>query len=171
MTIDKQAFATGMGLLCGAFGRNLDAAVSRAYYGVLSPKLTTAEFEAAIQQCLEHGTYWPSPATVLGAVRQDAESKAVAALEHVTRVVREAGGFRFLPYATYHREFDAPTKAALSAIGGLPALGNANEERHLTLTRKFAEAYATALAPTTLPAHPTEPLRLVSGRDRAAGES
>lgn len=147
MSIDKAAFATGMGLLAGAFNRSLDGAVSRAYYGVLSGHLSTAEFEQAVSRCLHEETFWPSPAVLLSKVKADDESRGHLAFEHVTRVLNQHGGFRYLTIETYHREFDEPTKAAISAVGGLSAISNTNEDRWAGLQKRFMAAYAASLRP------------------------
>lgn len=175
--IDKDVFATGMGLLCGAFNRTLDAAVSRAYYGTLGQRMTTAEFEAAVQKCLADDTFWPSPAVLLAKVQTDPMQGGAAALEHVNRVLSAHGGHRYLTHATYHAEFDGPTRAAISAVGGLAEITGTTIERHPGMVRKFATAYASALAgPKRLASPPIDP-RVTSlvagivGRDRSAGAS
>ena len=89
--IDKQIFLTGMTALAGAFGREVDGPIQVAYYRVLNPKLSTEEFERAVAIALETETFWPSPAVLLGKVRQAAEAQALGAFEHVTKVMRDNG--------------------------------------------------------------------------------
>lgn len=178
MAIDKAEFSAGMGVLAGAFNRSLDAAVTRSYYRLLSDRLTTDEFQRAVEITLATETFWPSPAVLLAKIKADDESRAVLAFEHVNRVMISHGGYRFLTAETYNREFDAPTKAAISAVGGLAAIGNTNEDRWQSLQRKFVKEYNDSQRPA-LPAPQTDPrvkqlvrntaLSLVSGRDKAAG--
>lgn len=178
--IDKDAFAAGIGVLAGAFGREVDGAVARAYYAVLNHQLSTEEFERAVQLTLTSETFWPSPATILAKVKADETSKGLLALEHVNRITEQHGGFRYLPHATYHREFDAPTRAAISVVGGLQQIAITPEHQRPGLQRRFAAAYLAALNPLPqIAARPTDPrvMNLVrttvkalpSGRDRAAG--
>lgn len=178
--IDKDAFIAGIAVLAGAFSREVDAPVQRAYYAVLSPQMTTEEFEKAVALTLTSETFWPSPAVLLSKVKKGDEGKGLLALEHVTRIVDKAGGFRFLPHATYLAEFDAPTRAAISVCGGLVVITNTSEERWPAMQRKFAAAYTQALNPKpALSAPPTDARvkqlvastadALTSGRDRAAG--
>jgi hypothetical protein len=177
--IDKDAFIAGIAVLAGAFGREVDAPVQRAYYAVLSREMTTEEFEQAVTLTLSSETFWPSPAVLLGKVKADETSRGLLALEHVNRITDAHGGFRYLPYAVYQAEFDAPTKAAISACGGLSAIATTNENALNALRKKFAAAYATAQKPPQLSAPPTDPRvrqlvrettkALTSGRDRAAG--
>lgn len=179
--IDKEKFVTGMAVLAGAFGREVDAPIQSAYYRVLSPQLNDAEFERAVSRTIETETYWPSPAVLLGKVKQDTTAQALASLEHVTRVTGQHGGYRFLAAETYHQEFDAPTKAAISAVGGLAAIGNTSEERWPSLQKRFAAAYADSINPK-LPAPAEQDGKVkqlvgttarqltLSGRDRSAGE-
>lgn len=139
--IDKENFIGGMGLLSGAYGREIDSAVQRMYYGILSPKLDTAEWEQAIKDTMATETFWPSPAVILSKVPRLAEDRPAMALSHVGKVLSQHGGHRFLSYDTYHAEFDPPTKAAISAVGGLSAITNCTEERWGSLAKKFAVAY------------------------------
>jgi hypothetical protein len=127
------------------------------YYGILSSQMTTEEFARAIEITLVTETFWPSPATLLGKVRADQMSRAIAAFEHVNRVTASVGGFKNLPHARFVAEFDAPTRAALSEVGGLQAIANTSEERWPALQKRFAAAYASASGqPKALPATGTD---------------
>lgn len=151
--IDKDIFLAGMTALSGAYGREIDGAVQRLYFAILSPKLDTAEFQAAVTLTCETETFWPSPAVILGKVPRLAEDRPALALGHVAKILSQSGGHRFLTFDTYHREFDAPTKHAISAVGGLSAITNCTEERYGSLQKKFAAAYREYEAnPPALPA-------------------
>jgi hypothetical protein len=175
--IDKDAFLAGMAVLAGSFGREVDAGVQRAYYVVLSPKLTTDEFERAVSLTISSESFWPSPATILGKVQADDSTRALLAFEHVNRVLGSNGGYRYLTAETYQREFDAPTKAAISAVGGLGAITNTSEERWPSLQKKFVGAFIVSTQPKlTARTQDAKVRQLVretastlSGRDRAAG--
>jgi hypothetical protein len=178
MTIDKDRFLAGLAVLAGAFGREIDGPVQRAYYAVLNPKMTNEQFETAIQRTLEQETFWPSPAVIAGKVLADEQSTALLAFEHVNRVMSAHGGYRYLSHATYHEQFDAPTKAAISAVGGLAEITNTSAERWPSLQRRFASAYIESKQPRiAAPQTDGRVLKLVastadampSGRDRAAG--
>src|SRR5690242_16799853 len=175
--IDKGKFATGMGLLAGAFNRTVDGAVSRAYYSILSNALTTDEFEAAVGKVMAEETFWPSPAKLIAAVRSSPADAGAAALEHVNRVLSDHGGYRFLPHEKFHSEFDAPTRAAIAAVGGLADIADTPIERHPALVKKFSSAYAAALQPK-LPTPPLDPrvkqlvgnlASRIGGQDRRLG--
>ena len=175
--IDKTTLAAGLATLAGAFGREVDGPVVAAYYAVLSPQLSTEQFEHAVQRALREETFWPSPAVLLAKVQAPALEQGVAALRHVNATMGRFGGFQYLPYDVYAREFDAPTKAAIQAVGGLREIANVHEDRYPALQRKFAEAYQRALAsPPALPAPDADPrvtrlvCDVVSGRDLAAGD-
>jgi len=174
--IDKDTFLAGLAVLAGAFGREVDAPVQRAYYAVLSPQMTTEDFEKAVSLTLASETYWPSPAVILSKVKADAESRGLMAFEHVIRVMGANGGHRFLSHDTYMREFDEATRMAISAVGGLAKIGDTTEERWPALQRKFIAAHAEASNPTKrIAPAPIDPRvnalvnRVLSGRDRAAG--
>lgn len=180
--IDKAEFLTGLTVLAGAFGREVDGGIQVAYYRALSPKMTTEQFQKAVNETLVTETFWPSPAVLLGKIKSADELKALDAFEHVNRVVGAAGGYRFFPHERF-MEFDAPTRAAISACGGLHEMANVSEERYGSLAKKFATAYAKSLeAPVALPATGTDNrvtglvrgvsrnLALVDYKNRAAGE-
>lgn len=147
MTIDKDSFLAGLAVLAGAFGREVDGAVQRAYYQVLGQKLTNDEWQRAVSITLETETFWPSPAVLLSKVKADDDARGALAFEHVNRITSSHGGFRFLTAETYQREFDAATKAAISACGGLAGIANTSEDRWPSLQRKFVAAYRDALTP------------------------
>jgi hypothetical protein len=174
--IEKEPFLAGLAILAGAFGREVDAPVQRAYYAVLSPQMTTEDFEKAVSLTLASESYWPSPAVILSKVKADAESRGLVAFERVNRVMGANGGHRFLSHDTYIREFDEATRMAISAVGGLAKIGDTTEDRWPALQRRFVAAHTEASSPTKrLPAAPIDPRvdalvnRVLSGRDRAAG--
>lgn len=139
--IDKDEFAGGMAVLAGAFGREIDGPVQRMYYGILSAKLTTEEFRQAITTTMATETFWPSPAVILGKVPRLAEDRPALAFAHVNKILSQNGGFRFMTFQTFQTEFDAPTKHAIAAVGGLSAITNTPEERWPALAKRFATAY------------------------------
>jgi hypothetical protein len=156
--IDKDKFAAGLGVLANNFNKTVDAALSRVWYGVLSRSLTTEQFERAVALSIEQDTFWPTAASLIAKVAPTSpESDGQAALEHVNRVLSECGGHRFLSFDRYQEAFDAPTKAAILAVGGLPEITGCSVERYGALVKKFSAAYAKALsAPVALPATGTD---------------
>jgi hypothetical protein len=80
---------------------------------------------------------------ILEKIRPSAEG----AFQTVVDALNAHGGYRFIPGEVYQR-FDAPTKAALKAIGGMAKItnceGDASWER---LKKKFAAAFGEAVNP------------------------
>lgn len=175
--LDTQRFVSGMTALSAAFGREIDGATQKLYYAVLSPRLNDEEFERAVTLTVSSETFWPSPATILGKVQADDTTKALLAFEHVNRVLGAHGGYRYISAETYHREFDAPTQAAISAVGGPGAIANTSEDRWPSLQKKFMAAFTNSTQPRiAAPQQDTKVRQLVretassmSGRDRALG--
>src|SRR5690242_2185792 len=100
--IDRRIFATGMGVLTGAYGRQpLDAPTSLAYYDALSPLMTTAQFEQAVKDVIAQERFWPSPAVILQAAgiapntRAALETEGVKLFAAIKRWLSEAGGPRW----------------------------------------------------------------------------
>lgn len=145
--IDQAKFSAGMAILAGNFSRTLDNALLRVYYRALSASLTTNQFEQAVQRCVEEETFWPPVATIIGKIKSDETTNARIAFEHVNRVTSAHGGFRFLPFDVYQREFDEPTRAAIAAVGGLSEIANTSTERWEALAKRFSRAHVDAAQP------------------------
>lgn len=156
MTIDKGVFSAAMAMLAGSFGREVDAAVVLAYYRVLSPRMTTQEFEAAVKLVIEQESFWPPPAKLLEAAR--AQSPALTALGDVMRWLRSHGGHLHAPHAEF-AALPSEVKAGVKAAGGLRALWEARAEEMPRLEKRFGKAFDQAHAESLGPA----PL---GGRDR-----
>lgn len=152
--IDKDIFAANMGILAGAFGRVVDSAVVLAYYRVLSPKLTTPEFEQAVRIVVERETFWPSPAVLLNAIRP--KDEAEAALERVIDWLRDSGGFLHIS-AEEFQAFPPEVKAGIKAAGGLRAIDLCSVEQLPKLERRFVEAFTEV----------RHPLLIEGSRDKA----
>lgn len=173
MTITPHRFSAGMAALAGNFGREIDTPTQALYYAVLSPRLTDEEWHAALERVVSEDTFWPSAATILQKVKPSHEVSGESAFDHVNRVTRHYGGYRFLPHAVYLSEFDEPTRAAISAVNGLAAIANTTDERWPALKKRFAAAYAAALKPRPVELAPTgtdgRVVRLVKDTGRAMG--
>jgi hypothetical protein len=137
--IDKEVFVQGMGQLGGAFGREIDGPVSKMYYGILSPKLSTEQWVEAVTKTMTAERFWPSPAVILSYAVGDPEMIAGRALAHVRGVIARHGGVPYLPASAV--EFDAPTWAGIKEIGGLAHCSTEKNER------RFVRAYLAALTP------------------------
>lgn len=152
--INQQAFAAGLALLAGNFGREVDAALGRAWYLILSPLMTTAQFERAVQLVLETETFWPSAAVLLTKVKASADEVAVQALRDLNATLGRFGGYQHTPYDALRDHLDGPTKAALKAIGGLSELAATTEEKYPRLVKRWVEAYNRAKAEIAFPKLP-----------------
>jgi hypothetical protein len=142
--IDRGPFAAGMALLAGCFGRDVGVPVIKAYFVVLNARLTTAEFERAVSLAITEERYWPSPAVLLAKVGRDTETAALSALSALSSRLRLGGGFlHFAP--TDYAQLDQPTKAGISAVGGLREICLCEPYRAAALERRFVAAYAAAL--------------------------
>lgn len=163
--IDKDAFTTGMALLAGAYGREVDGAVTRMYYGVLAPQLTTEEFERAVSETIATERFWPAPSVLLENAGKAAGESASRALAHVVDRLRARGGFRFFPHEEF-QAFDEATKAGVRAVGGLREITLVDVDRFPSLEKKFTRAYVEVLrqAPALPPA--PEPQLALTGERR-----
>ena len=136
--IDKATFSAALAVLAGAFGREVDAGVSVAYYRVLSRRLTTEEFERAVSTVIETEKFWPSPAVLLAAARPKDDARI--ALGALIAQLRDKGGFQFFPHASF-QALTPEVKAGIKAVGGLREITMASAKDMPTLERQFARAY------------------------------
>jgi hypothetical protein len=143
--IDKAVFAAGMGQLGGAFGREVDGAVSAMYYSVLSPHLSDEQFVDAVKQVCGTETFWPAPAVILETAGVSPQQRSEGALRAVNDALLEHGGYRFLP-AAISQSWDAATWAAIKEIGGLKEITECTHERWPKLQARFRRAYEAAFA-------------------------
>ncbi len=158
--IERGAYAEGMQLLIGAHGRGaLPVALARAYYATLSPRLTTAEFRAAVDASLARDTWWPSPARLLELAQRSEQQLATEAFNRLRRDLEANGGYQWYPSARY-AALDEPTRFAIRECGGLRALGQADERQHPALVKQFVAAYLHASRGAGSPATP-EPVASV----------
>jgi hypothetical protein len=141
--IDHGIFLAGMATLAGCYGRELDQVTLRAYHQVLSARLTTEEFERAVQATIGTETFWPSPAVLVAKVK--AQTPAAAAFARLVDQLRQHGGYRFFPHSAY-QELDEPTKAGIRAAGGLAAIDQRTDRTAASVEREFAKAYTAKLA-------------------------
>ena len=163
MTIDKRAFAAGVALLSGNAGRETDAALTQAWYRILSPRLTTEEFQRAVDTIIatKGGFSWPSAADILHVIYPpDAAKKALA---DVTDRVRAFGGHLYFPHAEFQKLTEAQ-KAGVRAAGGLAKLWTADIEDMPRLEKRFAEGYESVAGSSRLEAGDPEPVRRIGKR-------
>lgn len=80
--IDRGVFIAGMATLAGSFGREMDEGLQRAYYAVLSPELSTAQFEGAVAETMKCERFWPSPAVLLQHAEASESAKMLALPSH-----------------------------------------------------------------------------------------
>lgn len=165
MTIDKRRFAAGMALLSGNAGRELDGALSEAYRKILSPRLTTEEFERAVEILMTTKAKfaWPSAADILHAIHPPDEAKK--ALADVSDRVRAFGGHLYFPHAEFQK-FTEAQKAGIRAAGGLAKLWTADIEDMPRLEKRFQEGYESVAGSSQLEAGDPEPERRIGPRGK-----
>jgi hypothetical protein len=142
--IDRAIFAAGMGVLCDIFGREIGVPAMKAYYAVLGGRLTTAEFERAVNLAISQDIFWPTPARLLALVGRDTETAALSALTKLSSRLRLGGGHLHFAAAEYG-QLDVPTRKGISAAGGLRAICECRPENAAALQRRFVTAYAAAV--------------------------
>lgn len=113
--IDHGVFVAGMATLAGAFAREMDEGLQRAYFAVLSGELNTAQFEDAVSETLKRERFWPSPSVILQHAREASTARMLAlpmtCPDCQARIGYAAGtGKRFLQH-----DPNCPTRMRVSA--------------------------------------------------------
>ena len=127
--LEMDVFVREMALLHERFGRAPSDVIIARYYGTLSQRLSTSEFEAAARYVFDHDNFWPSPARFIelakGNPKDDAEREWTVLLDACSRgdrnvllspegaaAMRAVGGWNAVAYcentsalAAKHREF------------------------------------------------------------------
>lgn len=145
--IDRAVFASCMGMLAGNFRHNVDDAVIRMYFDMLTAELSQPEFELAVAEILKRDTFWPPVARIFEVANLDRQYKAMMALEHVRSVFAAAGGPQHLTTEQYRAELTPAMHRALWAAGGPAKLldGKSNGYEAGNAARTFLEAFVAEL--------------------------
>lgn len=145
--IDKDTFARGMGVLGGAFGREVDGAVAVEYFRVLSAELSTAEFEEAVRLTIATERFWPSPAVLLSKIRETLEETAARELRDVQALIRDHGA-QYLPIDKF-MTLPLRVRVVIGRLGGIRSLSEIPSEH---VGRRWLSAYREAALAPRLPA-------------------
>lgn len=133
--IDKIIFADLLDELAGYFGRNMSDFVKKAWYKQLGERMTTEQFVAAVEKAVT-GKFMPSIDELLELVKGNAQLIALEEWEKclvaACRADREAVS-----------KLSAAGQIALRSIGGLHALGMADEKDNRWMQKKFVEVWLT----------------------------
>lgn len=152
--IDPAEFERGIALLASTFPQSrVDGPLSLAYYRVLSPDLSTAEFVAAVGRVMATERFWPSPAVILAAA---GKSRAASVGESATRLEAQAafGALRSIAEKTIHGpswradriapELGDCALSAFRAIGGQARLRELAAADEHWARKDFITAYEDA---------------------------
>lgn len=154
--IDKAVFAAEMTLLRDRFGRrDMTPETIARYHDYLAPRLDTTQFRSAAREIFNRDTFWPAPARFLevlqgGSARELAEGMWSEMMRLAARGKHPA-----------RDTLDAPTRAALQAVGGHREIQFCESDAKLArLKREFTTAYERAAtegpAPRPLPELPAD---------------
>jgi hypothetical protein len=142
--MDANVFANGMARLAAAHaGRHLDETVIETYRWGLAG-ISDVDFLRAIERAIRETTFFPSVGELRTLAVGDVKARAAASLRSVRAVMGSYSGPRFTPRSAWDG-FDAPTRAGISAAGGLAAIWESTDQ--FALERVFGEAYSGAVTP------------------------
>jgi len=142
--MQRQTFINELHALADRFNRKASDELIRRYYQELK-HLTDDEFLAAARIIYRTDTFWPAPARFEEAIGMDAKTRAENAWEEA---LEDARNGKALPWS----EYEPAHATALRKIGGIPALGRANEDRLPFIRREFISAYQARANQSNAPA-------------------
>lgn len=136
MAIDPEVFAAWLEELASYYGRKVGSLIERAWYKQLGQRMTTEQFVASVEKALFSCEFMPTPEKLLELVKGNAQLIALEEWEKclaaACRADREAIS-----------KLSAAGQIALRAIGGLHALGQADEKDNRWMQKKFVEVWLT----------------------------
>lgn len=147
--IDKEQFATAMGMLTDRFNRPLHPTTNLFYYETLSSELSTEEFLIGARIAMRQSQFWPSPQQLIEFAKpeKNVELEASAMFDRV-----RALGFAHPAGMCWRREQVAdlgePALAGFSAIGAQERLRNMSTDDLPWARREFIAAYKAKSAET-----------------------
>ena len=144
--IDEVVFIKGVQLLSNHFDRFLLPEVTALWKTYLDQRLTTAQFEAAVELILLESQFFPTAKKLVEAVKGDAETNAL----HEWDVCLKAAARSDKSVISH---LSAQGQSALYLVGGLYKLGMLTEEELRWVRKEFVAMYkATPADAQALPA-------------------
>lgn len=165
--IDPAVFAQWMGVCSDRFNRPLAAPTQRVYFEILSRQLTTAEFVAGAERCVEVCTYWPSPREIAEAAKP-ASNAELAGAELFADILRWNGRPQLMAEA--ERRLAAPALRAFLAAGGPAKFRTLTEVEAPFVRKAFVAAYVAATAEAEEAARAGESVARIEARQHHALE-
>jgi hypothetical protein len=150
--IDEKVFGAAWTLLCERFNRPSSLPLMTAYYKAISPQLSTAQFEAAVQRIFVDREFFPRPADFLAEVRPDPKADALEQWVQVHELMRGFGDRHAL---------DPAATRAVAMLGGISKLRNTPLDAVQWVRRDFLQLYGD-VAHQPLIAPTPEGLRLTA---------
>lgn len=141
--IDRDIFGRMMTAFGQRIGKPLGADASAMYYAALSARLTTEEFQHAMQRTFAGHTFatWPAPDDIIAHAKPAARLEASAEWERLASALRYRDDTRpLIPQLRSAGLADA-TVATFLTIGGLGRWRSANDFRFEEMRAEFLETF------------------------------
>lgn len=139
--IEKGAFLSGLHVLGLAFNRQINPEVTRVFDGVLSAKLSDAQWEQAVKRCLEAERFFPAPATLLRYGLADATPPETLAGEAYQAILRRYEAGERLHFAQIKEQISRAAADAFMAAGGFRAFEWCEPDNEPFRWKAFKEAF------------------------------
>lgn len=136
MGIDKAVFTELLDALTEYYNRKMSPAIAKAWYKAIGNKMTTEQFQSAFEQIIFSEKYMPTPKDFLELIKGN--SQLIALEEWEKCLVAACRADTEVVYS-----LSAAGQTALRAVGGLHALGMADEKDNRWMQKKFVEVWLT----------------------------
>ncbi|MCG6137676.1 MAG: hypothetical protein MET45_24075 [Nostoc sp. LLA-1] len=133
--IDQQVFDYGMNLLNSYFNKVLDDTIKGIWLEYLSSELTGEEFLAAVKNALLHSRFMPTAGELVGFIHGGKELKALQEWQVILKASTNSQDSSGIAYISTR------ARVALQAVGGLRAVGMAEEFRRNQIEKQFITVY------------------------------
>ncbi|MBE9036021.1 hypothetical protein [aff. Roholtiella sp. LEGE 12411] len=133
--IEKNIFDYGMNLLDSHFNKKLDDTVKGIWFEYLNDELMGEEFLAAVKNALLHSRFMPTAGELVEFIYGGKEKRALQDWQVILRASTNSQDYKGIAYISTR------ARVALQAVGGLRAVGMAEEFRRNHMEKQFITVY------------------------------
>jgi len=144
--IEQKKFEYCLDLLKQNFGRELTPDIKAIWYKYLSKELSDDQFFKAVQHAVLHSRFMPTPAELVEFVKGSLDDQALQEWQKIVQAVSNA----------QQPQVSDRALSALAIIGGIEAVGYADQFTTRNLQQKFVKQYCKPYVPSLPSNKPVE---------------
>lgn len=133
--LNYKKFKSGLSLLEQNYDRTLTDAIEKIWFQYLDEHLTDEEFLTAVKHVIIHSRFMPTPAELVEHIHGSKEAQALQEWQLVLKASARGGAQEQLAYLSDRG------RVALQAIGGLHAVGAAEDFQRQRMEKSFVTVF------------------------------